>query len=347
MAKIESGKLMDTLLQGFKSVWQSLCKSLEDIGLDVEQSEIKEGHGEKLTVHFEDVDDLSILLYPVETEDGKVSDDAVRVLAEYADEKKDFGDVSNDIQDVINKVDPWFKDFTGISIWDYKDKIDKEKLTASMQIKLNRICSAKEDVVTLTGIRCSTDASLATDTLNDVLNDDEFISAVPEGESCYEVCCNPDGNLDVCEVDSLAEFDGYHNPYVSMLIPLWCNVFAQYTIQPNAKGEMFDKLRQECERISWDCRYQITTLSEWAVAEYGFVPSPAELLADCDILHADVSGYNYQTGLSILQESQQTIYDTMNLHLIELSDDKRLIVAGWMNTYLKNATYDMVRPQLV
>ena len=61
MAKIESGKLMDTLLQGFKSVWQSLCKSLEDIGLDVEQSEIKEGHGEKLTIHFEDVDDHSTL----------------------------------------------------------------------------------------------------------------------------------------------------------------------------------------------------------------------------------------------------------------------------------------------
>lgn len=346
MANIESGKLMDTLLRKFKSVWQSLCSSLEKLGLDVEQEDISEGHGEKLTVHFDDTDDLVLLLYPVETDDGKVSESTVRVLAEYADAKKDLGNVENDIENIINKVDPWFKEFTDISIWDYSGKIDDEKLTACMQIKLNRVCSSKEDVVTLTGIRCSIDASYATSTLNDILNDDDFIESVPEGESCYEISCTPEADIDVCEVDKLSEFDGYHNPYVSMLIPLWCNIFAQYTIKPNAKGEMFSKLREECERVSWDCTYQITALSEWAVAEYGFVPSPAELLSDCDILHAKCDGYTYQEGLSILQQSQKVIYDTFNLNLIELTEDKRLIVAGWMGNYGKSASYDMERPQL-
>lgn len=137
----------------------------------------------------------------------------------------------------------------------------KNEVTASKRIKvaLNRVVGESEDTIDITAIKCSYDMGSAYTDIRAVLDDDEFIDTVPEGESAYEILPSEDD----CVVD---KYDGEVNPddayigafdcatdFYTRLFYLYINVVNVSTVFSN-----------QVESLKYSAQYQMETIAKWA-----------------------------------------------------------------------------------
>lgn len=136
----------------------------------------------------------------------------------------------------------------------------KDEVTASKRIKvaLNRIVGESEDTVDITAIRCSYDLGSAYTDIRAVLDDDEFIDTVPEGESAYEILPTDDDYV-VDEYDGEVDSGDIYAGAFDCATAFYSCIFYLCINRTYGNTDFMSFI----ESLKYSAQYQMETLAKW------------------------------------------------------------------------------------
>ena len=136
----------------------------------------------------------------------------------------------------------------------------KADVTASKRIKvaLDRVVGESEDTINITAIKCSYDIGSAYTDIQTVLDDDEFIATVPEGESAYEILPTEDDYV-VDEYDGEVDSNDVYLGAFDCATAFYSCVF--YLCINRIYGD--NDFLSFVESLKYSTQYQMETLAKW------------------------------------------------------------------------------------
>lgn len=137
----------------------------------------------------------------------------------------------------------------------------KSEVTASKRIKvsLNRIVGETEDTINITAIKCSYGIDSAYSDIKSVLDDDEFINTVPEGDSAYEILPTEDDFV-VDEYDGEVDSSDIYVDAFDCATSFYSCLFYLH-INKSYFGTEFASI---VESLKYSAQYHMDTIAKWA-----------------------------------------------------------------------------------
>lgn len=201
-----------------------------------------------------------------------------------------------------------------------------------LNIKLNRIVGSREDTISLTGIMCSNiTAEAALDIVNSVLDDEQFVDGLPEGESSFSIM--DEGNtVDVQPTTDAIDLRGAFTEVLKASLQVQDDMMYVYW---NLQDPQHDRVRSLVDDRNWTTRYMINTLAELCYEHTGSVLHPQALRADRG-LPADMpmdGPVSKDTALGILRNSTQALLDSLECYYCNFPHDVQPTVDGWIRDW--------------
>lgn len=193
--------------------------------------------------------------------------------------------------------------------------------------------------VKMTAIKANYGYSDVLDDIDEIINQDEFIQALPEEPTTYAISVDDDGfDIEPCE-ESLV-----FNPCESL-----CEVFKSgirayrnlYILHWMAKGNDMMKLHLLAEDMYEELIKEIDTIGELLVEKQGTVP---QLDFPCDYL--PIQDYDFQTGLDQIQSLINIYIDTINYAYCNQDPDVQSVLDEWLRYWKKQTRYFVERQEV-
>lgn len=248
----------------------------------------------------------------------------------------------NDIKSYIAKIVEDEFGFGSDKISNYSENIQE---SANIQIKLKKVSASNGYEIHMTGINCGTDVSRVNNIIDTLMNDDEFISSIPETEQAYEVQ-EAENSIEVDPIDCLdiakSISDGDFCRLLSAAKALREDL--QY-IHWNSKGENFSELYNCTDQYIWTLDSHINLFAEWSVEYYGEVPHLATLDYETSILSSS-SGFTAEEGLAIVRQRLKDYTALIELYYCNFDSDIQNVLDDIIRELKKNADYFLARKLL-
>lgn len=318
-------KLSDMLFKGFNKLFESgleideIKTEKDDEQRDIMTCTIRTGGDKILKVKMTRLkDDRWDMI--VQGEDGhKASRENIR---------------PNEADDIVTElIDKWYgESYEGVDDDEdlFEDDKKKSNVGESSKIRfgLKSVTSANKRHLKLTSVECSInnyrDAASA---LSSLMSDEEFVDAVPEDETFYEVDATPDE----LEVTELTEYDGpiYNgcdcNCFVIIMSACYDTLCDMTTLKWNstccAKNSML--LEQD-----WTLRAMMDALAGLCVETYGCAPDMKLLHSDRDQLDTH-NGFSEEECYDIVSQDIQNIIDALQLFYQNVPSDIQFLFDQW------------------
>lgn len=239
-----------------------------------------------------------------------------------------------DIQKVILKV---IKDWWGESAM--KDSTITEA-SNTIRVGLKKVAATDGSEIHMTSIMCGTDFKVASDMVDAILNDDEFVAEIPEEATLYDLVDDGD-NIDV-EVVADPD-DGYVNiaPAVAMLAAAINLKDDLQCIHWNAKGKQFNNIHEYLNGAIDALSEQIDYIAESCVEFYGWCPHSGDL-PKTEPLQA-FEGFSNTEGFAIVRDKIHEFVDCLELMYCNFESDYQSIMDDWIRYWKKEADYFIAR----
>lgn len=352
-----ASELTSGIKQFFSKLFNLMDKSLEaleKIGMNVEsenyEKDGKRGKQYKITFPKDNkMDDFYILCTYVADEQGNINKDLVHVQCKCGNKKGDLENVKS--KEALDEAKKWFKDTFKKPIEDFGGQVEGGSkmrghiITANFKVTRQ----GNGEFVTPIPIKCSADPGTALMVVNDILDDKETMSTLEPGDNLFDISINDQDEYELSpcdpDYDYMQELIGDGGTYCTLLVRLARLHDIVSTIRANAKGPKFEDLQRICESAEYDVSYRFRTVQEWCVAACGFCLSLSELLAK-NPYEGDRGGYDYETGVPIIQEAYNDLRDAILLCTPNFKPGEQIIMQGWLTELERSIDYTLERPQL-
>lgn len=196
----------------------------------------------------------------------------------------------------------------------------KAEVTASKRIKvaLNRIVGESEDTVDITAIKCSYDLGSAYTDICAVLDDDEFLDTVPEGESAYEILPLEDDYVVDGYAGEVCSDDIYTGAFDCATVFYTCLFYLQ--INRNTVGNEFNCL---VESLKYSAQYQMETIAKWAKMHNDSAEIMLCYCSECCDTECLDSWSLLKTSLSDYKNCLEALYSCAN-------HEEQSVIDGWI-----------------
>ena len=193
--------------------------------------------------------------------------------------------------------------------------------------------------VKMTAIKANYGYSDVLDDIDEIINQDEFIQALPEEPTTYAISVDDDGfDIEPCE-ESLV-----FNPCESL-----CEVFKSgirayrnlYIIHWMSYGNDMMKLHLLAEDMYEELIKEIDIIGELLVEKQGTVP---QLDFPCDYL--PIQDYDFQTGLDQIQSLINIYIDCIDYAYCNQDSDVQSILDEWLRYWKKQTRYFIERQEI-
>lgn len=267
--KIEGGMLADikSLLKSISETFFKFVDKLSDYGIEItKEMKLDDDGGVRLLCKYKS-NDFGMEIHPI-VDDKKQQTGKVNLTINF--KNKDIKLESVNDYDIEKQVTKALEDILKIDF--SKSSENKSQATNSaktLKVTLQKVTSATEDCIELTAITANYDASAALSTLDSVLDNDEFLSALPEDATCYEIVDNGDEYA----VSTTEEFGVYDTctSIVGMAMKIWCNLSV---IHWDAKGDDFIDLHRLTDNFRYRLMEEIDFFGELSVELSGKSANP-------------------------------------------------------------------------
>lgn len=215
--------------------------------------------------------------------------------------------------------------------------LDDVSESKHIDVTLQKITGTTD--VKMTAIKANYGYSDVLDDIDEIINQDEFIQALPEEPTTYAISVDDDGfDIEPCE-ESLV-----FNPCESL-----CEVFKSgirayrnlYILHWMAKGNDMMKLHLLAEDMYEELIKEIDTIGELLVEKQGTVP---QLDFPCDYL--PIQDYDFQTGLDQIQSLINIYIDTINYAYCNQDPDVQSVLDEWLRYWKKQTRYFVERQEV-
>jgi len=193
--------------------------------------------------------------------------------------------------------------------------------------------------VKMTAIKANYGFGEVLDDIDEIINQEEFIEALPEVPTSYAVDVDDDGfDIEPCEecikcdpCESLAEiFKAGIRAYRNLYIIHWM-----------ARGNDMMKLHLLSEDMYAELIQEIDTLGELLVEKCGSVP---QLDFPCDYIA--VQDYDFQTGLDVIQSFINMYIDCIDYAYCNQDSDVQSTLDEWLRYWKKQLKYFVERQEV-
>ena len=153
----------------------------------------------------------------------------------------------------------------------------RKEVSASCKIGLKKTVTASKSTIQLTNISSSYDMTEAINDIAEVINNEEFQAALPEGDSVYRIDVDNDGY----EVDAVEDFKFQSSLYSSTLD---CCVKTYMRVQELlwfAKGIDYDNFKSICDSLTYHTQCSTTELAKLCII-HGDAPTFLAMSSDAD-----------------------------------------------------------------
>ena len=196
----------------------------------------------------------------------------------------------------------------------------KSEVTASKRIKvsLNRIVGETEDTIDITAIQCSYDIGSAYTDIRAVLDDDEFIDTVPEGESAYEILPTDDDYV-VDEYDGEVDSGDIYAGTFDCATCFYTCLFYLHINKPYM-GSEFSNL---VESLKYSAQYQMETIARWTKMHDKSAEVMLCYCSDCCDTECPDNWMILETALSGYRNCLEALYSCAN-------HEEQSVIDGWL-----------------
>lgn len=327
MEKIEcKSSVLDIIKQTFDLLFKGL-DALIRAGLELEEDKSKP---KKDGVNYFIVTTGGGNKFELEVEEQK--NKKVTLRAEAKGRKFEKKDV--DPNKIMEAISPFVDDVFGESIEDIEDNKDEEaeedvKESKRIDAKFKRICGSEEDSIELGYVRSDYSPEQTQQLLDLVVNNDEFIESLPEGDSCYQIC-DGEYDIDVCpsEVESV-------DPIIAILSDSMSLRDIVKYVHWNAVGEDFRALHSQADDIFYVVTNEIDFLGELKVELFGNIPF---ITGDVDILDVP-ERMDIMTGMKVLKDCITRHVSLIETYYCSFEHDIQSRLDEFIRTYKSQANY--------
>ena len=206
-----------------------------------------------------------------------------------------------------------------------------------IDVTLQRITGTSE--FKMTAIKANYDYSEVLDDIDEIINQSEFIQALPEVPTSYAIDVDDDG-FDIEPCEECIECD----PCASL-----CEVFKAgirayrnlYIIHWMSYGNDMMKLHLLAEDMYEELIKEIDTIGELLVEKQGTVP---QLDFPCD--YVAVQNYDFQTGLDYIQPLINMYIDCIDFAYCNQDSDVQSTLDEWLRYWKKQLNYFVGRQEV-
>ena len=326
MEKIEcKSSVLDIIKQTFDLLFKGL-DALIRAGLELEEDKSKPkkdgvnyfivttGGGNKFKLEVEEQDNKKVTLR-AEAKGRKF-------------EKKDV-----DPNKIMEAISPFVDDVFEESIEDIEDSKDSqaEDVEESKRInaKFKRICGSKEDSIELGYVRSDYSPEQTQQLLDMVVNNDEFIESLPEGDSCYQICDGED-DIDVCP----CKVENVDPVIVILSDSMTLRDIVKY-VHWNAVGEDFSALHLQADSVFDYVMDEIDFLGELRVELCGNIPFITGNVDTIDVPER----MDIMTGMKVLKDCITRHVSLIETYYCSFEHDIQSKLDEFIRTYKSQANY--------
>lgn len=333
-------KLSNALFDGFNKLFEigmeidEIKKEKDDDGSDVLYCTIRTGGDHLVKVKMTRLkDDRWDMLCQAEV-DGIMK-------------KKEIQNITPDKADdeLTKLIDDWFDGETYEGIDDTEDLFDEDgkqthKAEASSKIRLafRSVKGSNANEVMLTGVMCSIQtAQQAAEAIDTLLADDEFVAAVPEEETVYELA-PLDDTFELTELDTETDdCDCTCNSYEILMALCKKTIDDMSTIKWNLKpcdNNLICLLSDQ----KWPLECMIDELAGLSVETYGYAPDAKSLYCTDNYLDTQ-NGICSECATDIIKQDIYDIINTLEMFYVNLPSDIQYLFDTWtrnLRSYVNN-----------
>lgn len=327
MEKIEcKSSVLDIIKQTFDFLFKGL-DALIRAGLELEEDKSKP---KKDGVNYFIVTTGGGNKFELEVEEQK--NKKVTLKAEAKGRKFEKKDV--DPNKIMEAISPFVDDVFGESIEDIEDNKDEEaeedvKESKRIDAKFKRICGSEEDSIELSYVRSDYSPEQTQQLIDLVVNNDEFIESLPEGDSCYQIFDGED-DIDVCpsKVENV-------DPIIEILSDSMSLRDIVKYVHWNAVGEDFRALHLQADDIFYTVTGEIDFLGELKVELFGNIPF---ITGNVDILDLP-ERMDIMTGMKVLKDCITRHISLIETYYCSFEHDIQSRLDEFIRTYKSQANY--------
>ena len=330
------GSLITNFFKGLGAAGAALGAGLNKlVKLGVEITEAPKQDDDNMIFKFKlpQESDLTVTVHPT----GKESKFDISIKGKDTKLDKTFKGI------IIKRNDDFTKFFTKF-MEDTLGGMDKDtskqledQLTSSIKVGLKKVTSNKDVQVYLTSIMCNDNIPQTLALVDDLINNEDFIESIPDGEQAYEILDDGD-DLDVNEIDNVP----VTNSFLELLKCASCVKHDLQYIHWNAKGELFADLHGYLDNLIFRLSNNIDTWAELSVEYFGYVPHPSSFSCDESYLDAP-DGFDSEQGFTQVKALLETYIQCMDCLACNLDDDVQSLIDDEIRYYKKEANYFISR----
>ena len=230
----------------------------------------------------------------------------------------------------------FFKDFMKDTWGDVKEE-DLQRLAASVKVGLKKVTSNNDVQVYLTSIMCNSDIPQTLALVDELVNNEDFIDSMSDGEQSYEIVDDGD-DLDVNEIEVVP----VTNSFLELLKCASCVKQDLQYIHWNAKGDLFADLHGYLDNLIFRLSSNIDTWAELSVEYFGYVPHPSSFACNESYLDAP-EGFDSEQGFIQVKDLLETYIKCLDCLACNLDDDVQSLIDDEIRYYKKEANYFISR----
>lgn len=334
-------KLSNALFDGFNKLFEvgmeidEIKKEKDDDGSDVLYCKIKTGNDRILKVKMTRLKDNRWDML-VQSADGKKKE-VQNITPEKADDEltKIIDDWYGESYEGLDDTEDLFE---GDS--DKQDDVETHKAEASSKIRLafRSVKGSDANEVMLTGVMCSIQtAQQAAEAIDTLLADDEFVAAVPEEETVYELA-PLDDTFELTELDTEEDdCDCTCNCYEILMALCKKTIDDMCTIKWNLKpcdNSLICLLSDQ----KWSLECMIDELAGLSVEAYGYAPDSKSLYCTENIIDTQ-NGICAECATDTIKQDIYDIINTLEMFYVNLPSDIQYLFDTWtrnLRSYVNN-----------
>lgn len=318
------------IIKGLSGLLDKVFKGLEDEGMKVVDRKVipeSQGGGEVVTIKSDKLmgEPFSVKITPVE--DGIVDLEFECKSLKKIDGKIQKGVKSEDIDKIINQ---WGADNV---------KNFNTNASRSLKVTLQRVTANKEDNIELLAINANYHIKAALDSLDAVLDDEEFLSEVTEEPITFEITDSDDlGFMDVEPIEEIGEVNGYAD-ILAACATLHNNLKMMHW---NAKGKGFNNFHNKLNDWSYQSMWDMDNLGELCVEKMGSSPNPG-LILSCEGLLPSNTECTEEEGYLIINTIMTDYITALETYYVNFEHDVQSSLDNMIRFWRKERDYHVTR----
>lgn len=204
----------------------------------------------------------------------------------------------------------------------------ESSVASSVQLcaTFQRVSAAEDCSINLVAVNAACSPITALSILDEIAQDDEFISQISEEPMSFAIC--DEGNeYDVSLINTVCT-DATYETVLSVAL----NALADMqTVHWNIKGEGFTDLHEFTQTCIYTMYTEIDALAELCVETCGCVKSPKALMncSEC----ASAQSIPFATGVATLTDVINNYIATLELYSCNMSPDVQSLVNSWIREW--------------